>query len=83
MTTAQALEIAESFTRRTIGKSELLLQAGRVSDEYLFLESGLLRAFAHDAEGNEVTTCFYSGGQVAWKCRPFSTVRLRRSTCRP
>ncbi|GAB3573156.1 Crp/Fnr family transcriptional regulator [Hymenobacter daeguensis] len=68
---AQAGEIAGSFTYRSLHKNEFLLHADSVSDAYLFLDRGLLRAFVYDAEGNEVTTGFYSGGQVAFEASSF------------
>ncbi|MCB2376254.1 Crp/Fnr family transcriptional regulator [Hymenobacter sp. BT635] len=68
---AQAAEIAAGFTRRTLARHELLLPAGQVSDEYLFLDQGLLRAFALDEDGNDVTTGFFSVGQVALEVASF------------
>lgn len=68
---AQARDIADGFAPRRLHKNEMLLRAGRVSDAYLFLDRGLLRAFVHDAAGNDVTTGFYSGGQVAFEAASF------------
>jgi CRP-like cAMP-binding protein len=65
LTAAQAAEIAERFAPRQLHKNEVLLPAGRICDTYLFLDSGLMRAFVVDAQGNEVTTRFYARGQVA------------------
>lgn len=67
----QAVEIATHFTPRTLEKHQFLLQAGRVSDEYLFLDRGLLRAFVHDPDGNDVTTGFYTGGRVVFEVASF------------
>lgn len=53
------------FTRNT-----LILEAGKVSNAYLLLESGYLRAFTIDVEGNEVTTAFYCPGNVVFE--PYS-----------
>ncbi|WP_276482438.1 Crp/Fnr family transcriptional regulator [Paraflavitalea pollutisoli] len=60
----QALDIALLFTEKTVDKNELLLTAGQVSNEYLFLESGFMRAYVHDIEGREVTTNFMAPGNV-------------------
>jgi len=68
---AQALEIADEFRPRTLDKNDYLLEAGRVSDEYLFLDAGFLRSFAYDTEGNDVTTGFYAGGQVVFEVASF------------
>ncbi|MGI4871100.1 MAG: Crp/Fnr family transcriptional regulator [Janthinobacterium lividum] len=73
ITASQASDIAHSFTHKILHKNEFLLHAERVNDTYLFLDQGLLRAFVHDAEGNEVTTGFYSGGQVALEAPSFFT----------
>ncbi|AMJ65916.1 Crp/Fnr family transcriptional regulator [Hymenobacter sp. PAMC 26628] len=67
----QAVEIAAHFTPRTLEKHQFLLQAGRISDDYLFLDHGLLRAFVHDPDGNDVTTGFYTGGQVVFEVASF------------
>ena len=67
----QAEEIAGSFTHRVIGRNELLLRAGKVSNEYLLLDLGIVRAFAHDAAGREVTTGFFSAGQVVLEVASF------------
>ncbi len=68
---AQAAEIARTFSPLLLRKNDVLLPAGRVSDAYLFLDQGLLRAFVHDAEGNEVTTRFYVSGHVALDASSF------------
>ena len=68
---AQAEEIASHFSRRELDKQVFLSQAGKVSDEYFFLESGFLRAFAYDTDGNDVTTNFYVQGQVVFEVASF------------
>lgn len=68
---AQAAEIANEFTYRAIAKNEFLLQAGKVCDNYFFLDQGFLRAFAYDTEGNDVTTGFYASGQVVFEVASF------------
>ena len=44
---AQADDIAGVFVPKAIAKHDLLLRAGKVSDDYFFLDSGFMRAFAH------------------------------------
>ncbi|HMW26222.1 MAG TPA: Crp/Fnr family transcriptional regulator [Ferruginibacter sp.] len=66
-----AEEIAGQFAEKEIPKHTFFLQAGQISDEYLFLHEGCLRAFAHDTEGNEVTTHFYQAGQVVFEVHSF------------
>lgn len=69
----QAEEIAGQFLRKEIAQHDFLLREGRVCDEYLFLDHGLLRAFACDPDGNDITTGFYKSGQVAFEVSSFFT----------
>lgn len=66
-----AEEIGAAFSYKEIGKNEYLLKEGRINDEYFFLENGFMRAFAHDTNGNDVTTNFYSTGQVVFEVYSF------------
>ncbi len=66
-----AHEIADRFTHKIIPKNQFLLTEGKISDEYLFLEKGYMRAFAHDLDGNEVSTNFCSSGQVVFEVSSF------------
>jgi CRP-like cAMP-binding protein len=66
-----ASEIAEQFNHKIISKQQFHLMEGNYANEYLFLDSGFMRAFAHDTEGNEVTTNFYSGNQVVFEVSSF------------
>jgi len=66
-----AEEIANIFSPKEIKKSDFLLKEGRISNEYFFLENGFIRAFANDVEGNDVTTNFYSAGQVVFEVSSF------------
>jgi CRP-like cAMP-binding protein len=71
ITLPQAEEIARGFTPKTVSKNEFLLRAGQVSDDYVFLDQGILRAFAYDTDGHDVTTGFYARGQVAFEVASF------------
>jgi len=64
-------EIASLFLPKEIKKNEFLLKEGRICNEYYFLENGFIRAFAHDTQGNDVTTNFYSGSQVVFEVNSF------------
>lgn len=66
-----AHEIANQFYPRSILRHEFFLTEGQVSDEYLFLETGGMRSFAHNLEGNEVTTGFYQNGDVVFEVSSF------------
>ncbi|MBC7905089.1 MAG: Crp/Fnr family transcriptional regulator [Gemmatimonadaceae bacterium] len=67
----KATMIASHFTLKEMDKGDLHLTAGKISDEYFFLEKGFMRAFAHDTEGNEVTTNFYGDKQVVFEVSSF------------
>jgi CRP-like cAMP-binding protein len=59
-----AEQIAENFTPITFYKQEYFLKEGHVNNDYLFLQEGIMRAFATNTEGNDVTTHFYSNKQI-------------------
>jgi CRP-like cAMP-binding protein len=66
-----ASEIADGFEYRELDKGELLLRSGRVSNEYLFLESGFIRSYLYDTEGNEITLNFYVQGELVFEVASF------------
>ncbi|RZK89253.1 MAG: Crp/Fnr family transcriptional regulator [Hymenobacter sp.] len=67
----QAPEIAAYFAPKTLKKHAFLLREGQVCDEYLLLDSGLVRAFASDPDGHDVTTGLYTGGQLVFEVASF------------
>lgn len=68
---AQAAEIAGSFRPRNLARHQFLLEAGQVSDTYFFLTRGLLRAFALNPDGHDVTTGLAGPGQVMFEVASF------------
>lgn len=66
-----ANEITDQFANKVILKNQFQLTAGKLCNEYLFLEKGYMRAFAYDTVGKEVTTGFYSYGQVVFEVSSF------------
>jgi CRP-like cAMP-binding protein len=66
-----AEEIANIFSPKELKRNEFLFKEGRICTEYFFLENGFIRAFAHDTTGDDVTTNFYSGGQVVFEVSSF------------
>ncbi|MDJ1483200.1 Crp/Fnr family transcriptional regulator [Cytophagaceae bacterium YF14B1] len=66
-----AREIASNFRAKHINKHDFHLQEGQILNEYLFLDTGFMRAFAHNTEGNEVTTNFYAQNQVVFEVSSF------------
>ena len=61
---ATAKEIASHFEAVHIGKGSFFLREGQRSQEYLFLEQGIMRSYLFDTDGNEVTTAFYTSGNI-------------------
>jgi CRP-like cAMP-binding protein len=64
-------EIAAHFQQMRIAKNDYFIKKGRVSNNYLFLETGFIRAFTFDLDGNEVTTEFYSNNQIVLEVGSF------------
>src|SRR5262245_34613405 len=64
-------EIAGMFSPKEVKKNEFLIKEGRTCNEYYFLEHGFVRSFAHDTEGNDITTNFYSANQVVFEVHSF------------
>ncbi|MES2779285.1 MAG: Crp/Fnr family transcriptional regulator [Bacteroidota bacterium] len=67
----KAVEIASVFTKREFPKNTFLLTNEKINNDYMFLESGFMRAFTYDVDGNEVTTGFYSKQQLVFEPASF------------
>lgn len=63
--------IAEHFEEITISKNDYFLKEGQISNNYLFLAEGFMRAFTFDTNGNEVTTYFYPKNRVVFEASSF------------
>jgi CRP-like cAMP-binding protein len=55
----KAAHIAQKFMPKTVKRHEYVLREGKICQESLFVESGYIRAFVHDPDGNEVTINIY------------------------
>lgn len=73
-----AIEISNHFIHKEIGKNEFFLKEGKISNEYLFLENGFMRAFAFDTDGNDITTNFYSNNHVVFEVSSFFNRTISR-----
>ena len=62
-----ATAIADQFDERLFLKNEYFLRAGQVSNGYLFLTDGFMRAFTFNADGNEVTTYFHGPNKAVFE----------------
>ncbi len=56
--------IASVHCREEMEKGRVLLGEGQVANEYYILESGLVRSFVQDYDGNEITTEFFVAGEI-------------------
>jgi CRP-like cAMP-binding protein len=45
-------------------KGEYILKKGEIADGYLIMESGLMRSFVHNFNGNDITTDFFSDHEI-------------------
>ncbi len=52
--------IATYFKKETLEKGTLIIQEGKTSKKSYFLESGIIRCYIINLEGDEVTTRFFS-----------------------
>jgi len=52
--------ILTQFKRVEFKKKEYLIQEHKIANYYYFLESGFVRSFAIDLEGNDITTKFFT-----------------------
>lgn len=62
---SEELELIESqFEAIEFAKNEELIEKGKTANYYYFLESGFLRSYTIDTEGNDITTKFFSASDI-------------------
>lgn len=71
VSTEKSEEFALPFKKKYLRKNEFFLREGQISDEYLFLEEGCMRAFAYDTNGNDITTNFCTPSQIVFEIYSF------------
>lgn len=54
------MDIAAQHAELTIGSNTLFFKEKKIADEYYLLEKGIVRAYAYDYDGNEITTEFFT-----------------------
>jgi CRP-like cAMP-binding protein len=64
-------EIESHFEEKVLPRNCMHLKERMVSNEYMILETGFLRAYTHNYEGIDVTTNFYAGGNVVFEVASF------------
>ncbi|MCX6316741.1 MAG: Crp/Fnr family transcriptional regulator [Bacteroidetes bacterium] len=71
LTEEKAMQIAAAFQPVSLQKGTYFVKKGQVSNRYLFLETGCMRAYAMDTSGTEVTTELYLPQQVVFEVASF------------
>lgn len=56
--------ILSKFKQVKFAKNDFLLTEGKTENYYWFLESGFVRSFVNDTNGNDITTNFYGSKDV-------------------
>jgi len=64
-------DVVEYFEEISFLKNDFFLKEGKINDRYFFLQSGFMRAFTYDSNGNEVTTNFYKQDSVVFEVSSF------------
>lgn len=64
-------DVVEYFEEITVSKNDFFLKEGKVNDRYFFLQSGFMRAYTRDVDGNEITTNFYQKDSVVFEVASF------------
>jgi CRP-like cAMP-binding protein len=57
-------KIIDSHTKIEFSKNDILLNEGKISNEYYLIEKGLFRSFVNDFNGNEITTEFFGANDI-------------------
>lgn len=58
-------QVIDAHERVEFKKSDFLLRKGDKADEYYLLESGLIRSFVYNPDGEDITTNFVTSGEFA------------------
>ncbi|MBQ4822110.1 Crp/Fnr family transcriptional regulator [Aquimarina sp. MMG016] len=66
-----AIAINNAFHPVTLKKGEFLLQPKEISDDYLYLQKGLMRTFLYDLNGDEVTIDFFVENTIVFEVTSF------------
>jgi CRP-like cAMP-binding protein len=57
-------KILNQYQRVEFAKNDFLISEGTIANFYYFLESGFVRSYAIDLEGNDITTKFFSSKDI-------------------
>ena len=64
LTEEDLLKLFDAHTQLEIPKGTFFLKENQVSEAYYILEEGLVRAFVHDYDNNEITTEFFTKNEI-------------------
>src|SRR5690606_18617133 len=56
--------LIDAHQKVMLQKGDYILEKGQIANEYMILESGLMRSFAYDYDGNDITTDFFCNFDV-------------------
>lgn len=56
--------VLSQFEEVAFKKNDYLIEKGKVANYYYFLETGFLRSYTIDTEGNDITTKFFSESDI-------------------
>lgn len=56
--------VIQKFRKVTFSRNDYLLCEGKTENYYWFVETGFIRSYVTDPEGNDITTNFYSAGDI-------------------
>lgn len=56
--------VIPKFKQVSFEKGDFLLQEGQTANYYWFVQSGFIRSYVVDTEGNDITTNFYAIGDI-------------------
>ncbi len=57
--------IFEAHEKMKFNKGDFLLKKGQVANAYFCIEKGLIRSYVYDYDGNDITTGFIGGNELA------------------
>src|SRR5690606_33351638 len=57
-------KIIDSHQKITLKKGDFILKEGEIANSYLILENGLIRSFAYDYNGNDITVDFFCESEL-------------------
>lgn len=64
LTQSDLEQLCRAHRKVMFRKNNFLLREGQIANEYFIVESGLIRSFVRDTEGSEITTNFFSEGEI-------------------